>query len=184
MCTGDDGWAMNDIVILLPSRGAPMSIEINLPQFPVEGGCQCGAVRYRLVGPPLAAYLCHCRDCQRLGGSAFSLSMPIARERVERVQGTISSYDKTADSGRIVRMLGCGTCGAKLWNEPLSAPGMAILRAATLDDASWVRPVGNIWTASRMPWVEIDETLVNFPGQPADRQPLYDAWTQAVASAR
>lgn len=159
-----------------------MSIEITLPQFPVEGGCQCGAVRYRLLGPPLAAYLCHCRDCQRLGGSAFSLSMHVARERLELVQGAFAVYDKMADSGRIVRMHSCGHCGAKLWNEPLSAPGMAVLRAATLDDTSWFRPVGNIWTASKMPWVEIDETLVNFPGQPADRQPLYDAWNRAVAS--
>ena len=70
-----------------------MSIGINLPQFPVEGGCQCGAVRYRLLGAPLTAYLCHCKDCQRLGGSAFSLSMPVAREHIELVSGTPFAYE-------------------------------------------------------------------------------------------
>lgn len=183
ICTGDDEWAMN-AAVMFDGVAEAVKIEISLPDFPVEGGCQCGAVRYRLLGPPLAAYLCHCKDCQRLGASAFSLSMPIAREHVELVSGTPAACDKTADSGRVVRMLGCGQCGTKLWNEPLAASGMVMLKPATLDDSSWIRPVGNIWTASKMPWVEIDESLVNFAGQPPDRQPLYDAWEQAVAAGR
>lgn len=141
-----------------------MKIEISLPDFPVEGGCQCGAVRYRLLGPPLAVYACHCKDCQRRSGAAFSMSMPIARERVGLMRGTLTAYDKAADSGRVVRMLGCSQCGIKVWNEPLSTPGMLVLKPGTLDDSSWARPVGNIWTKSRMPWVEIDGSLVNFEG--------------------
>lgn len=158
-----------------------MTAIIHLPQFPLEGGCQCGDVRYRLLGEPLTAYLCHCRDCQRFGGSAFALSMAVARDRIELVSGTPQVYEKTAASGRAVRMLSCGRCGTKLWNEPPGAP-VAILRASTLDDPNWVRPVGNIWTGSRMPWVEIDPGQVNFSGQPPDRQPLYDAWATAVAA--
>eukprot|EP01036_Dinobryon_divergens_P058580 gene58580-78143_t len=38
--------------------------EMKLPQFPVDGGCQCGAVRYRLLAAPLGIYACHCKDCQ------------------------------------------------------------------------------------------------------------------------
>jgi len=41
--------------------------------------------------------------------------------------------------------------------------------------------VGNIWTASKAPWVEIDPDVPNFPGQPPDRKPLFDAWADAVA---
>lgn len=158
-----------------------MSITIGLPEFPLEGGCQCGAVRYRLLGPPLGVYACHCKDCQRLSGAAFSMSMPIASERVELLRGTLAAYDKAADSGRVVRMLGCSQCGIKVWNEPLSAPGMLVLKPGTFDDLGWAQPIGNIWTASRAPWVEIDEGLVNFAGQPPDRKPLYDAWDRAVA---
>lgn len=158
-----------------------MGIEVQLPQFPVEGGCQCGAVRYRLLGPPLAVYVCHCKDCQRLSGAAASMSMPIASDQVELLAGTLTAYDKPADSGRIVRMLGCSRCGIKLWNEPLATPGLLVLKPGTLDDSRWARPVGNIWTASRAPWSEIDPAMVNFDGQPADRQPLYAAWAEAVA---
>jgi hypothetical protein len=78
-------------------------------------------------------------------------------------------------------MLGCANCGTKLWNEPLASPAMVVVKAGTLDDPSWAVPVGNIWTNSALPWVRIDETEVNFPGQPADRQPLFDAWTNATA---
>ncbi len=67
-----------------------------------------------------------------------------------------------------------------MWNEPLSAAQLLVVKAGTLDDISWAKPIGNIWTNSRAPWVEIDETLVNFSGQPPDRQPLYDAWARHV----
>lgn len=151
-----------------------------LPEFPVEGGCQCGAVRYRVTAAPATVYRCHCKDCQRLSGAAWSMSMVMAAERVELLTGTLVAYDKAADSGRVVRMLGCGACGIKVWNEPLAAPGTLILKPGTLDDSAWAVPVGNIWTDSALPWVEIDPEEVNFSGQPADRQPLIDAWTQAT----
>ncbi|MBN9363665.1 MULTISPECIES: GFA family protein [unclassified Devosia] len=155
--------------------------EIELPVFPVEGGCQCGAVRYRITAPPLAVYNCHCRDCQRASGATHSMSMPIARERVEHLSGELTAFDKPADSGRTVRMLGCVRCGTKLWNEPLASPAMLVVKPGTLDDPSWAAPIGNIWTASRLPWAVIDASQVNFPGQPPDRQPLYDAWSAATA---
>lgn len=109
------------------------------------------------------------------------MSMPIARERLQHLGGELATHDKPADSGRTVRMLACAHCGTKLWNEPLASPAMFVLKPGTLDDPGWAIPIGNIWTASRLPWVVIDEKLVNFPGQPPDRQPLFDAWSAATA---
>lgn len=156
-------------------------MKIELPDFPIEGGCQCGAVRYRITGNPLAVYNCHCRDCQRSSGATHSMSMPIRRDLLEHLGGELTAFDKSADSGRTVRMLGCVRCGTKLWNEPLASPHMLVVKPGTLDDPSWAVPIGNIWTDRALPWAEIDESLVNFPGQPADRQPLFDAWTAATA---
>lgn len=155
--------------------------QIVLPAFPVEGGCICGAARYRITGAPLAVYNCHCRDCQRASGATHSMSMPVARELLEHLSGELAAYDKPADSGRTVRMFACARCGTKLWNEPLASSAMLVVKPGTLDDPSWAVPIGNIWTDSRLPWVEIDATQVNFPGQPPDRQPLYGAWTAATA---
>ena len=155
---------------------------MKLPAFPVEGGCQCRAVRYRITASPLAVYNCHCKDCQRSSGGTHTMSMVMKREHVELIQGELSAFDKAADSGRVVRMLGCATCGTKVWNEPQSFAAILVVKPGTLDHMSWAVPIGNIWTASRAPWVEIDDALVNFPGQPPDRQPLYDAWDRAIAA--
>ena len=155
---------------------------MKLPLFPVEGGCQCRAVRYRITASPFGVYNCHCKDCQRSSGGTHTMSMVMKREQVELIQGELSAFDKAADSGRVVRMLGCERCGTKVWNEPQSFAAILVVKPGTLDDMSWAVPIGNIWTASRAPWVEIDDALVNFPGQPPDRQPLYDAWERAVAA--
>ena len=58
-----------------------------LPEFPVEGGCQCGAVRYRLKASPLTVYNCHCKDCQRFSGGACSISMIVRNEDFEALPG-------------------------------------------------------------------------------------------------
>jgi hypothetical protein len=153
---------------------------MKLPVFPVAGGCQCRAVRYQITAPPLGVYNCHCKDCQRSSGGTHTMSMPTRRAHVVLLQGELVAFDKAADSGRVVRMMGCARCGTKVWNEPLLFTTMLVVKPGTLDDMSWATPVGNIWTASKAPWVEIDDTLVNFPGQPPDRQPLFDAWDRAV----
>ena len=154
---------------------------MKLPAFPVEGGCQCGAVRYRLDAAPLGVYACHCKDCQRFSGTTHTLSMVVNKGDIHLTKGTLVGFDKAAASGRTVRMLGCAACGTKIWNEPLSAPHLIIMKPGTLDDASWARPVGNIWTERALPWAEIDWSHPHFPGQPADRQPLFEAYAAEIA---
>jgi len=155
---------------------------MKLPVFPVLGGCQCRAVRYQITAPPLGVYNCHCKDCRRSSGGTHTMSMPTRREHVMLLRGELVHFDRAADSGRVVRMMGCPRCGTKVWNEPLSFTTILVVKPGTLDDMSWAAPVGNIWTANKAPWVEIDDTLINFSGQPPDRQPLFDAWDRAVAA--
>lgn len=153
---------------------------MSLPDLPLAGGCLCGDARYELTALPLGHYNCHCKDCQRMSGTGWAMSMPVRRAHLRHVSGALSAYDKPADSGRVVRMVGCARCGTRLWNEPLSAPDLAILRPGTLDDLSWTAPVGDIWTASRVPWARIDPDTPNYPGQPSDREALYAAWRKTV----
>jgi hypothetical protein len=153
---------------------------IALPDFPVAGGCHCGAVRYALLARPLGVYACHCKDCQRFSGAGYTLSMPIRRADLRVTQGTPDGYHKTADSGRRQIMHGCPECGTRLWNEPLASPDIFVLKPGTLDDAAWAVPAGNIWTGKKLPWVVLEAGAVNFDGQPETRQPLYDAWDKLV----
>jgi hypothetical protein len=149
---------------------------MSLPEFPVEGGCQCGAVRYRLTASPLSVYNCHCKDCQRYSGAGWSMSMPVRSDTLEVLSGELVQVSRTADSGRILIMNFCARCFTWLWNQP-PAPGLLVVRAGSLDNMDWAQPVGNIWTDSKAAWAEIDPAQVNFAGQPANREPLYDAWT-------
>jgi hypothetical protein len=156
---------------------------MKLPQFPVFGGCQCGAVRFELKARPLGVYNCYCKDCQRASGSTHTISVIMKREDVSFACEAVQSYDKLADSGRIVRMHGCPKCGYKVWNEPLSAPHLLVMKAGNLDDMSWAQPIGSIWTASKAPWVTIDPDQPSFPGQPPSRESLFNAWNEALAES-
>ncbi|WEJ34771.1 GFA family protein [Devosia sp. SD17-2] len=149
---------------------------MHLPDFPQQGGCQCGAVRYRLKASPLSVYNCHCKDCQRFSGAGWSMSMIVRDEDFEATGATVQ-YRRTADSGNVITMNFCAHCHGWLWNDP-PAPGIKVARAGTLDDIDWAVPVGNIWTDSKAAWAAIDPSLVNFPKGAVDRTPLYDAWTR------
>jgi hypothetical protein len=156
---------------------------VALPAFPVEGGCLCGQARYRLSAPPLGVYNCHCKDCQRQSGAAYSASMMVRRADFAVIAGETVSYDKTADSGRIVRQHACPVCHTRLFNEPQSNPDFIVVKPGTLDDSRWAVPAGNIWTASRVPWLAIDPELPSFPGQATSREPLFAAWRRLVGIA-
>jgi len=151
---------------------------MDLPEFPVEGGCQCGAVRYRLNASPKSVYNCHCKDCQRFSGAAWSMSMVTSASNVEQLSGALAIYEKVSDSGRVVLMKFCAHCHGWLWNVPQAAPDMMVLRAGSLDNLDWAQPVGNIWTDSKAAWVKIDPDMVNMSGQPSDREPLFEAWNK------
>jgi hypothetical protein len=123
---------------------------MNLPQ---TGGCQCGAMRYEISEAPQLVYACHCRDCQRLTGSAFSLGLVVV-EAAFRLGGVEPRrLLRTADSGRVNTRLVCPQCGS--WICGLPRDGAVRVRAGTLDDTSWLRPTRHIWTRSKQPWVAI-----------------------------
>ena len=150
---------------------------MGLPEFPVTGGCQCGAVHYRLTASPLTVYNCHCKDCQRFSGAGWSMSMIVQDADFELVRGDLVQYSRTAESGNAVIMNFCANCHGWIWNDPMN-PGLKVVRAGTLDDMDWAAPIGNIWTASKAAWAHIDPTHANFPKGAGDHQPLYDAWTR------
>ena len=108
--------------------------------LPYTGGCQCGAVRYRLKAAPLTVYNCHCRDCQKFTGSAFGTLVGLQQSELE-IHGELKSFSKVADSGKAIVRLFCPECGSSVAEAPSNRPGMLILNAGTLDDPTSVRPM-------------------------------------------
>ncbi len=114
---------------------------------PYAGGCLCGAIRYRLSAEPLTLYACHCTDCQRQTGSSFNLSMLVPRPALELLKGKPARYRVALPGDRSWHGAFCADCSARLWSEPVKVPQISTLRPGTLDDTSWLRPVGHIWKA-------------------------------------
>ncbi len=143
---------------------------------PYHGGCLCGAIRYRLTDEPLTLYACHCTDCQRRTGSAFALSMIVFKSGLHLLQGEPREYAVALSDGRQKQGKLCGGCSAHLWGEPVRFPQVVVVQPGTLDDTTWLRPIGHIWTRSAQPWVFIPKDTLNFETQPDDPMALINAW--------
>src|SRR5260370_892626 len=128
-----------DFLILCRLAGA----EITLKEGPMEreGGCACGAMRYRLTAPPLIVNACHCRDCQRLTGGAFAVNMWIERRFVEADHPRARSVKLTAGSGKPHEIFSCPDSGTVLWSKYHAALGANDLDILDADEAEDRRQV-------------------------------------------
>ena len=131
---------------------------------PLEGGCLCGAVRYRvaaLAGPVL---LCHCGQCRKAQGSAFAANAPVRTEDFTLLAGAeaLVGYESSPGKWRSF----CGRCGAPIHSRRDGLPGVLRLRVGSLDDdaAAALRPAGHIHVASKAAWWEIVDGLPQHAG--------------------
>ena len=121
----------------------------------LEGGCACGAIRYTLNDDPLIVHACHCRDCQRITGSAFVINLWIEKKFVEASGPTPKSYRLAGGSGRPHDVFFCESCGTYLWSRYHGAGDALFVRAGTLDAPEAVQPDVHIFTRSKVPWLEL-----------------------------
>ena len=128
----------------------------------VTGSCRCGAVRYTLAvegTPPV--YCCHCRDCQRWTGSAFSEQAVVAESAIT-VSGPVVDYTFQSPSGSQSHQRLCGTCHARIYNTNTARPGIAVVRAGTLDLSDTLVPRMHLWVKRKQPWVVIADDVPTF----------------------
>jgi len=128
---------------------------------PLEGGCSCGAVRYRLSSDPLFVHCCHCLNCQRQTGSAFVINLLIETDRVEVLAGNPQLVEVPRDDGSTQTIFRCPTCQVAVFSQ-YGHPGARFVRGGTLDDPSSVEPDVHIFTRSKLPWVTLPESVPAF----------------------
>jgi hypothetical protein len=139
----------------------------------IEGGCRCGAVRYRIKADKLPnAYACHCRDCQTWSGSAFSLQCIVPEGALE-VTGEPHLYERTIEDGNGARtsfQRGCTTCITRVYNTNSRRPGIAMIRAGTLDRSDELAIVAHIWAKRKLKDIDIPQGVPSWPegAPPAD----------------
>jgi hypothetical protein len=125
-----------------------------------EGGCLCGAVRYRVEGPPLRTSYCHCRMCQRAAGAPVVAWGTWPAARFAWLGGEPTSY---ASSAKGIRSF-CPTCGTQLPCRDPEDPGEVDVTLASLDDPAAFPPQDHIWTMSQVPWLKIRDGLPRHEG--------------------
>jgi hypothetical protein len=126
-----------------------------------EGGCACGAVRYRLTSEPLFIHCCHCLNCQRQTGSAFVINLLIEADRVELLAADPHAVDVPRDDGSAQRIYRCPTCQVAVFSE-YGSPRVRFVRGGTLDERSSVAPDVHIYTRSKLPWVALSDSVPAF----------------------
>ncbi len=154
---------------------------MNRNVFPLEGGCDCRHVRYRMESEPLFVHCCHCRWCQRESGASFALNAMIESDRVSLLAHPPELVPTPSESGYGQLFARCPICRLTLWSY-YAGPGRAVrfIRVGTLDQPDLVPPDIHIFTASKQPWVVLP------PGVPA--VPEYyeraDHWPEASLRRR
>jgi hypothetical protein len=131
----------------------------------IEGGCLCGKVRYSADAEPAFVGLCHCKNCQKGTGTAFSLVVGLPKPSLN-VQGSIKTFTGRGDSGKQTYRRFCPECGTTLIDEAEIMPDITMVLAGTLDNASWVKPSMEIFCDSAQPWVSLGGDRQRFPKMP------------------
>ena len=131
----------------------------------VTGRCHCGAIAYEARVDPGRVVVCHCRDCQRLSGSAYRVSVGTTRGDFTLRRGAPTVYVKTADSGARRAQAFCGACGSPLFTYDLARPESLGLRIGCLDQRDRLLPARQIWCDSAWPGTA---RLAGVPGHPRE----------------
>lgn len=135
-----------------------------------EGGCLCGAIRYRITAPLSNVAHCHCSMCRKASGAPFVTWVVVPVDAVKIVKGAPAVYRSSADSERRF----CPNCGAQItfWTSR-AATGMDVT-TGTLDDPDACRASRHVWASSRLTSLHIDDGLPAFPeGTPKGFDPTH-----------
>jgi hypothetical protein len=132
----------------------------------MTGHCLCGDISYEIENPPALTGVCHCKNCQRQAGSAFSTLAGVPKNEFTFTAGTPALYtDSDTDSGSSVERYFCGRCGSPIYSALPGAPDTVYLKTGTLDDTSAFQPQFHVWCDSKQPWVELAEGVPAIPKQ-------------------
>ena len=131
----------------------------------IEGGCLCGQLRYSTDADPIFTGACHCKNCQKLTGSAFSVVVAVPSPSMT-VTGETKVFDSKGDSGQGTHYTFCPTCGSPVTDTADVMQGVTMIRAGTMDDTSGLQPTMEIFCDSKQPWVSLGGIPQSFPKMP------------------
>ena len=133
-----------------------------------EGGCLCGAIRYRITGAPRARSLCHCRSCQRAAGAPSVAWVVMNHADFAFVAGRPVVF---RSSPGVLRTF-CGTCGTSLTYQREAEPQTIDATTATLDSPNDFAPTREIWLTHKLNWERANDTMAHYAESSRGAVPL------------
>ena len=124
----------------------------------IEGGCLCGAIRYRIDGPSRRATSCHCLHCRRSSAAAFVTWVEFRSSDFTLLSGSPSGYESRP---QVTRQF-CGACGTQLTYQRADEPQTIDVTACSLDVAEAVVPDDHVWCDRMLPWVKLSDGLPRY----------------------
>jgi hypothetical protein len=128
----------------------------------LEGGCQCGAIRYRVSGEPLLAAICHCTMCRRANAAPAVAWAMFLESQVAFLSGRPAAYASSPEAKRGF----CPACGTQICFTASYIPGLIDITIGSLDQPELVAPTLHYWDSKRLPWVHFGDDLPRFPEFP------------------
>jgi len=124
----------------------------------IEGGCHCGAIRYRVDEDLIDAGYCHCDICQQTTGAPVLAWSRFPFESFSYAEGHPSVYESSEWGQREF----CGTCGTQICYRDIDDPETVEVNTATLDEPESFEPEYHIFTVDQLSWFEIDDDLPRY----------------------
>lgn len=129
----------------------------------LTGGCQCGALRYRVDAVPSRVYCCHCTECRAQSSSAFGISVIVPPSSVTTTRGQPRIWRRPTASGKVLACAFCAECGSRVWHVNDPAGDEMSIKGGSLDQPPDLTTAWHIWTQSKLPGVVIPEGATSFP---------------------
>jgi hypothetical protein len=117
-----------------------------------EAQCACGKLRAVVRGDPVRLSVCHCDQCKRRTGSAFSWNATFVAADVA-VHGPAQTYARTSEEGFWARHSFCGECGVFVFYEIELRPGLISIPAGAFADAGFPAPSVQVYDKRACPWL-------------------------------
>ena len=134
---------------------------------PIIGSCQCGQVTFTVSKAPVTVFACHCRECQKLSGSPFSVTAVLASDAIS-FQGELSQWCRSSDSGNQNCAKFCPDCGNRVYHfnpDDMSTIKLK-LKPVELDDDALFEPLAHVWVSEKLNWYSIPEGVKVFDKGP------------------
>ena len=129
-----------------------------MPTTVAQGGCICGAIRYRVSGAPTNSMVCHCQSCRRVAGAPVVAWVTFPQAQFQLLGGQPSEF---RSSEPVLRTF-CAACGTPLTYQHSDSVGFVDITTCSLDNPNLFPPTHHSWLSHDLTWVRFGDGLPTF----------------------